>query len=50
MNIKDNWKIWCISFLIKKIGSETTSKKKLNLNEDLAKELHTPLIKKSKER
>ena len=35
-------------FLNKRKGSETTSKKRLNLNKNLDTELHTPMIKKSK--
>ena len=44
MDIKEDWRVWCISVLKKKPGSGVRA----NVNEVLAQELHKPAIKKFK--
>ena len=52
MDIKEYLQIWSIGFFDKKTGSEGTATSKVGVivNEQLAKEIHKPVIKKSKRR
>ena len=46
MDIKEDWRVWCISFLIKKwIRGDSGKKSDVNVNEVLTQELHKSVIK-----
>ena len=47
MDIKENWQVWSISFLKKKTKKTGSG---ISVNEQLAEELHKPVIKKFKRR